>query len=637
MVKKSVNVDKSTKTSNKSHPKSVSGSTSKVLKKAISKLVHDIIPKQTHKSNSKSSSKKKITTKSKPLHKTISKSDHKPLHKTISKSDHKPLHKTISKSDHKPLHKTISKSDHKPLHKTISKPNKSVDTHPKQIGADRTIKMEYDLIADNVPARVTIYTTLEEYVPIYDIKRALIQPATRAIVDKIREEIISSVDITTKEFVDPQAIITIKKRFMERSYELIDKYLPGLSKLEMNLISGNLIHEMLGLGDIELLLNDDNLEEIVVNSSSEPVWVYHKRFGWVKTNILFKSEEMIYNYAGAIGRKVGRQITNLHPLMDAYLTTGDRVNATISPISSQGNTLTIRRFSRDPWTIVHLIDPKINTLSKEVAALLWLALQYELNILVVGGTASGKTSLLNALIPFIPPNQRIISIEDTREIQLPKFLHWVPLSAREANAEGQGKVSMLDLLVNSLRMRPDRIIIGEIRRRKEAEVMFEAIRTGHSAYATFHSDRAEQAYQRLINPPMNLPASLISALHLMVVQYRQRRMGVRRTLEVAEIVPVDVSNEVNVVYKWDVHTDTFIRKGRLIRLINEINLYTGMNETEIEENLVEKQIVLQWMLDKGIKDINNVGKIIAEYYRDEGAVVKLAKSNGSPEKIIGIN
>ncbi|MEA3229673.1 MAG: CpaF/VirB11 family protein, partial [archaeon] len=247
-----------------------------------------------------------------------------------------------------------------------------------------------------------------------------------------------------------------------------------------------------------------------------------------------------------------------------------------------------------------------------------------------------KTSILNAIIAFVPPNQRLISIEDTREIQLPKFLHWVPFSSREPNPEGEGGISMLDLLANSLRMRPDRIIVGEIRRSKEAEVMFEAIRTGHSAYATFHSDTAEQAYKRLTNPPVSLPEPLISALHLMLVQYRHRRKGIRRTLELAEIIPLeDISNKINIIYKWNARDDTFQKIGRYIRVLNEINLFTGMNEIEMEKNLKNKQTILAWMLEKKIKTVNAVGKVFAEYYKDEEKIISLAKNNSEPETFLG--
>ncbi|NPA38744.1 MAG: CpaF family protein, partial [Candidatus Nanohaloarchaeota archaeon] len=478
----------------------------------------------------------------------------------------------------------------------------------------------YELEADDVVAKVEIRRYEKEYVPLYILSRKEVSIALKAILETIKEELIHEIDLSVREFIDPSAYDRVKEKFRNKILTLMEKYLPYMDEKEKRYLSGILLHEMLGLEDIELLLNDANLEEIVVNGHKEPVWVYHKRFGWVKTNIWIESEEKIYNFASSIGRRVGRQITNLNPLMDAHLPTGDRVNATLFPISTEGNTLTIRKFSRSPWTIIHFIEHK--TLSKEVAAFLWMAIQYEMNILVAGGTASGKTSMLNVLMPFMPANHRIISIEDTREINLPSFLHWVPFSSREANAEGKGAVTMLDLLVNSLRMRPDRIIIGEIRRKKEAEVMFEAIRTGHSAYATFHGDKAEEVFKRLINPPMDLPPSVLSALHLIVVQFRHRRLGIRRTLEVAEIIPADEKSTFNIIYRWNAKDDKIERINKSYRIYEDIHLYTGMSEEEIEKELQTKIKILEWMQRNRIKTINSVGKVVAEYYRDESYLMR---------------
>jgi len=346
-----------------------------------------------------------------------------------------------------------------------------------------------------------------------------------------------------------------------------------------------------------------------------------------------------------IGRRIGRQITNLMPLMDAHLISGDRVNATLFPISTRGNTLTIRKFARNPWTIIHLIDPKVNTLSKEVAALLWLCIEYEMNMIIAGGTASGKTSLLNALTPFIPPTHRIVSIEDTRELQLPEFLHWIPLNTREPNPEGKGEVSMLELMVNSLRMRPDRIIVGEIRRQRHAEVLFEAMHTGHSVYATLHANTADEVRRRMINPPISLPETMLEALHLTCVQFRQRRLGIRRTFELAEFVttrgPGDKTRvAVNVLYMWNPRTDTLemARKSAKLsdvslRLVEEIQMHTGMSEFELEEDLKEKQSILQWALKNNIKTVNTVGKIMADYYKDKDYVLTLVKRNEKPKNI----
>lgn len=497
---------------------------------------------------------------------------------------------------------------------------------------------KYVILADGVPAEVSIVKKPEEYAIIYELNFPKIEPATMAVLDSLKEKLIETVKIEITEILDVKLMENIKQRFLESAKNAISLELPSVSEKERDILAGVIVHDMLGLGKLEVILSDDNLEEIVINNSSEPIWVFHKKIGWLKTNITIETEEQIYNYATLIGRRVGRQITSLDPLMDAHLITGDRVNATLFPISTKGNTITIRKFRREPWTIVHFIDDVQKTMTKEIAALLWLSIQYELNIIVAGGTASGKTSVLNALLPFIPPTHRIISIEDTRELRLPDFLHWIPLTTREVNPEGKGEISMLDLLINSLRMRPDRIVVGEIRRQNEAEVLFEAMHTGHSVYATLHADRSEQVIRRLTNPPINVPESLLESLHLVLVQYRHRRLGIRRTLELAEFIPGEggkFSSRLETLYKWKPLTDTIEKVRGSVRLFSEIRLHTGMTDEEMEQDLKEKEEVLQWMLDKNVKTVNTVGKVVAEYYHDKDRILKVVRSNGNPAEIIG--
>lgn len=511
------------------------------------------------------------------------------------------------------------------------------------------IKKSYVLIADNVKANVKISRREKDYVSRYSIIYPKIKEATSAILGSIKEELIRSLGVKGSEILDPQIMEKIKEESLGKSEELIKKHLPKLSEERRKILAGELLHEMFGLGPIELLLRDDDLEEIVINNSVEPLWVYHKEFGWLKSDIVLRNEEETYNYASMIGRRIGRQITSLVPLMDAHLITGDRVNATLFPISTKGNTLTIRKFARNPWTIIHLIDPKINTMSKEVAALLWLCIEYEMNMIIAGGTASGKTSLLNALTPFMPPTNRIVSIEDTRELQLPHFLHWVPLTTREPNPEGKGEVNMLELMVNSLRMRPDRMIVGEIRRQRQAEVLFEAMHTGHSVYSTLHANTADEVRRRMINPPISLPESMLEALHLTCVQFRQRRLGIRRTFELAELVPTRQPSgkakvSVNVLYTWNPRTDHLekIRKTAKLsdismRLVEEIQMHTGMSEIELENDLREKESILRWALDNNVKTVNTVGKIMADYYKNKEAVLEIVKRNEKPQNIFEKN
>ena len=495
---------------------------------------------------------------------------------------------------------------------------------------------EYTVESDKVPAKVTVEEHEDDYVSHYNISRPRIKEATGALLNKVREELVKEVQISSKEFIDSKELDKVKEKFRKKAHQLIEDSLPGIGEEERNIMIGNLLHDMLGLGDIEILLSDPHLEEIVVNSSSEPIWVYHREKGWLKTNISLDDEEEIYNYSSTIGRRVGKQISNLHPLLDAHLPSGDRTNATIFPISTKGNTITIRKFARSPWTITDFIDN--GTISREVAALLWLCIQYEMNIIVSGGTGSGKTSLLNVLMPFIPPNQRIVSIEDTREIRLPEFLHWVPLTTREENPEGKGGVSMLDLLVNSLRMRPDRIIVGEIRRKRQAEVLFEAMHTGHSVYSTLHADTAQQTVRRLSNPPIDVPVTLLDAVDLNVVMFRDRRRNIRRVMEVAEVVSEirgsESEAEANVLYRWYSKSDNTKKEGRDRKIFSQLEMHAGMSKKEAEEEIQERIKILDWMIENDISDVDQVGKVIAEFYKDKDNVYDIVQNDKSPSKLL---
>lgn len=500
------------------------------------------------------------------------------------------------------------------------------------------VHQSYKVDADQVPAKIMIGDKSDEYVPIYFINRPQISLGTEAFVDNVKQRVIENVELTREEFTDSDEIETVKRKFSEEVKKQLDELLPDSDERAKEILIGNLIHDMVGLGDIEILLNDPRLEELVINSADEPTWVYHQEHGWLKSNLTFEDEEEIYNYSSEIARRVGKNISSLDPLLDAHLPSGDRVNSTIQPISTHGNTITIRKFARDPWTVIDFI--KNGTINKEVAAFLWLCLQYELSILVSGGTGAGKTSLLNVLMPFIPPSQRIISIEDTREVQLPEFLHWVPLTTREANPEGKGEISMLDLLVNSLRMRPDRILVGEIREKRQAEVLFEAMHTGHSVYSTIHADTAEQTVQRLLNPPIDVAEQMVKSVDVNVVMFRERRRNFRRVFQVAEVSKSgykrggETELGANVIYAWDSEKDEINKERESTEIVEKLKLHTGMSRGEIFDNVEEKQEVLQWLVDHDVTDVDKVGKIIAKYYSDEEEVVRMAENDEDPMEIV---
>ncbi|MEM5811723.1 MAG: ATPase, T2SS/T4P/T4SS family [Candidatus Aenigmatarchaeota archaeon] len=478
---------------------------------------------------------------------------------------------------------------------------------------------KYNVVSQNISNEVTIEKT-NDFVLHYNLKTQEIGKGTIGLLNKVKTNLLAEIPLKHGEITDFQKWEEIKNNVYQKAINEIKKELPTIDEKTCKFLAGTLIQEMFGLGKLEFLIEDPNLEEIAINGSKQPVWVYHKKYGWLKTNIFVPSEMDIQNYANTIARRIGRQITLLDPLLDAHLPTGDRVNSTLFPISSFGNTLTIRKFRRSPWTITELI--KNNTFNSEIASFIWLAIQYELNMIVAGGTGSGKTTLLNVFANFIPPNHRIVSIEDTRELNLSEFLHWVPLTTREPNPEGLGGVEMLDLVINSLRMRPDRIIVGEIRRAREAEVLFEAMHTGHSVYATLHADTADQAVKRLINPPINVPESVLDALHLIAVAFRDRRTGKRRLFQVAEIIAGEKGVRINVFYKWKPAKDIIEKEGEIYRIFEEIRSFTGMSDEEIKDDLEEKEKIIKYFVKNDITDLNKIGKIISIYYIDKNFVLK---------------
>ncbi|MDO8647896.1 MAG: type II/IV secretion system ATPase subunit [Candidatus Diapherotrites archaeon] len=493
----------------------------------------------------------------------------------------------------------------------------------------------YGFEVDFVPAKVFIFYSLEDEMPEYNVQIPTLGIYTQIFLDSLKDNIAKKLPVELAEVTDIAKNSELKKAFLAIVKKELLEYLSDFSDEVLALLAGNLLHSMYGLGKIELLLADPLLEEVAINSSKTPVTVYHRRHGWMQTNITLASEEEIANYSSQVGRKVGRDITNLSPILDAHLGSGDRVNATLFPISSFGNTITIRRFSRTPWTVIDLIG-KGNTLSTQIAAMLWQAVQYEMSAIVVGGTASGKTSVLNAFASLIPSFHRIISIEDVREIDLPDYLkwNWVPLTTRNPNPEGAGEVSMLDLMQSSLRMRPDRLILGEIRKPSEAEVLFEALHTGHSVYSTLHADSAKQALRRLTEAPISIPPLEIEAVDLLVVQYRDRRTNLRKTFEIAEFEAGGSEQKlaINDIFKYSVRDDSWQQVNQASKYLQQLNIHTGMTAKEIAQDLAQREEILDWMLVNGWNSVNNVGSVMKEFYASKQELLDAVAKKALPQK-----
>jgi flagellar protein FlaI len=257
--------------------------------------------------------------------------------------------------------------------------------------------------------------------------------------------------------------------------------------------------------------------------------------------------------------------------------------------------------------------------------MVWTAIQYELSMLIVGGTGSGKTSTLNVFSVFIPPNQRLVSIEDTRELRLPRTLHWVPMETRLPNPEGKGEISMLDLIVNSLRMRPDRIIVGEIRRKREAEVLFEAMHTGHSVYATLHANTVNEAIIRLTTEPIGIAKSLLAAVDLIFVQNRNRRTNTRRTFQIAEVLE---NGDFNLLFNYNFKTDKLMKIKEPYMFYKTIELFSGLGKDEVDKEINDKIKILKYITDHKITNNEEIALMVSYYYINKDYLMKKLFSGG---------
>ncbi|MEW6069174.1 MAG: ATPase, T2SS/T4P/T4SS family [Candidatus Thermoplasmatota archaeon] len=369
---------------------------------------------------------------------------------------------------------------------------------------------------------------------------------------------------------------------------------------------------------LEPLVADDKLEEIVYNGPGKCVKVYHRKYGVCDTNI-FISEDDIRRVLERIAGFVGKKITTEAPLFDGRLPDGSRVNATVPPASPDGATLTIRKFLKDPLTIVDLINN--GTINSTVAAYLWLwveGLRYKpSNIILSGGSSSGKTTTLNVLAMFVPVEERLVTIEDAAELQF-EHEHWIRLETVPPSA-GVNEITMDALLKNTLRMRPDRIIIGEIRS-EEAKTLFTAMNTGHEGVmGTVHANTAAETIVRLITPPMNVEPMMITALDLIIIHQRMtlREYGtVRRIVEISEIAGLERDRpRLNTIFRWDPASNALKETGVPSKLREKIATSASVTLSKLDEIVKERQEILEGLVLKGYRDVRTVSKVIQNYYK----------------------
>jgi len=434
-------------------------------------------------------------------------------------------------------------------------------------------------------------------------------PSNEEEMDKLIDTLFEKVTVVTKNSQPLQK----KKLF---SFGIKTEKIP-ITKAEAIKFRYVIKREVVGVGPLEPLVRDPYIEDIHVIGPHN-THIVHKIFEMMPTNIDFKDDLYMAEYLKNLGERMGRPVSERTPIVDGSLPDGSRINIIYSTdVSLKGPSFTIRKFTAVPISITQLIN--WGTLSAEVAAYLWLCLEYGMSIWVSGETASGKTTTLNAMVPFIKPHSKIYTAEDTPEVQVPHPV-WQQLNTRERGEVG--KVDLFDLLKAALRSRPDYIIVGEIRG-KEGAVAFQAMQTGHPVLSTFHAGSVKKLIQRLTGDPINVPITFIDNLNVALIQQAVYRRGqfLRRCLVVEEIEGYyeDIGGVVTrTVFEWDSVTDKHIFRGLYNSYIleNKIAQTAGYEDPrQIYEEMTLRARILERMVELKIFDYYKVVKIIWDFYK----------------------
>jgi flagellar protein FlaI len=417
------------------------------------------------------------------------------------------------------------------------------------------------------------------------------------------------------------------EEFKRVSEELISEYSGGMSDGSLHKIYYYLRRNFSGYGKIDPFLHDRNVEDISCNGTGVSVYVYHRNYRDLITNVAFEKESELNSFVVRMSQKSGRHISVSNPLVDASLPDGSRVQITLgTDISSRGSNFTIRRFAEVPITPIDLV--RWNTFSLEEMAYFWLCIENNKSLVFAGGTASGKTTSMNAVSFFIPPKSKVVSIEDTREINLPHD-NWIQSVTRQSFVTGdRGSVDMYDLLQSSLRQRPEHILVGEIRANPEvALTFFQALATGHTSYTTFHADSIDSLIDRLENDPLNVPRKMLQALDIVSVQKQIVHDGkrVRRNSEIVEL-PEENSGDTDAittkdVFRCDSATDGHKKTGKS-SLLESIRVSNGWTESRLENEFQRRKDVLKYLIEEDITDHEEVGKTIHMFWHDQNWVMK---------------
>ena len=383
-----------------------------------------------------------------------------------------------------------------------------------------------------------------------------------------------------------------------------------------------------GLNEIEPLIRDPWLEDIGCDGLSIPIYVIHRKYGSIRTNIIYEKVEDLREFVIKLSERCGRYVSYAEPILDGALPDGSRVNATLAgDVATRGPTFSIRKFAQRPFSPIDQI--LLGTASPAVMAYLWYLVESGVSLMISGGVATGKTSFLNSISMFIPPEAKIVSIEDTRELRLPHE-HWIPSVTRIGfgipmlTGEKYGEITLFDLLKGSFRQNPDYVIVGEVRG-KEAYVMFQGMSSGHPCMSTFHAGSVDTVIKRLTTPPIELSPSLVESLDAIAVMIHAKEIGksARRIQLIDEIISVKHETSTPETFRsveWDPKDDSF-KFDKNSFLLKKIAQNKGTTVENAIEEITKRKSILEWMAKNDIKDFVDVRKLINEYYKSPDKVL----------------
>jgi flagellar protein FlaI len=449
----------------------------------------------------------------------------------------------------------------------------------------------------------------------YEVIEPTLLKEEKEALEEIKSILMDEVDVSVKDLETREKA----EEYLESKVEdVIKNYRVKVAKEAVSKLMYYIKRDFIGYGKIDPLMRDHLIEDISADGVGVPIYVWHRKYESLPTNIVYETEKELNSFIIRLAYLSGRQISLASPMLDATLPDGSRVQLTYgSEITRRGSTFTIRRFRVDPLTISDLIS--FNTMSSEMAAHFWYVIENRASILVAGGVAAGKTTTLNCLSMFIKPEFKIVSVEDTAELNL---LHenWIPSVVRVGAEEKRASsITLFDLLRAAVRQRPDFIIVGEVRG-KEAYTLFQAMATGHLGLSTIHAESAQAVLQRLESEPMNIPRHMLTMIDYILLQARVEIGGkpARRVRTVTEVVGLDPKTKeikTHEIYRWNAKTDSFSYSGRSF-ILERIMEKKGVEEEDVRRELYRRKMVLEWMAKNNIRRYTEVANVIREYYAD---------------------